>query len=131
MIWQDMLWGAVNACGRWWDLTLAVIAAITAFSIFMRAIIGNHKVDALFIARTTVGVGLVLVTAIVLNSGWLKPALGLLVIGIGFTQLIIVTDWCNRADQTTSMLGVSARWLGRQLSRAVHGTPLTKEVTRD
>ena len=131
MIWQDMIWGLVNACGRWWDITLAVVAGTTAFSIFMRSIMGKHEVDALFMARTTVGLGLVLVVAVLLNSGWLKPALGLLVVGIGFTQLIIVLDWCNRPDQSTTMLGVLARWLGRQLSRAVHGAPLTKEVLRD
>ena len=121
MIWQDLIWSIVNSCGRWWDVVVAVIAGVTAFSIFFRSIMGHHKIDAVFVARTTVGVSLVLATAVLFNSGWTKPALGLMVIGIAFSQFLISIDWCGRADQKTTLLVAGMRLLGRLISHAVHG----------
>lgn len=93
--WQDTLWAFVNALDGWPDKVLGIIALLTALVSFVYLIL-HHGWSALVAARSMVALGMAMYFYSGFNSGWLKPGLWLMVMGIAFSNFLIVTRWCDR-----------------------------------
>lgn len=113
--WQDVLWAIPNSFGPHWDVFFGMLAVITAVVGFLKLIM-NHPFNALLVSRVIIYGGYLLVGAMMLNSGWTKIAIGVLVSGGFFTTMLIVSGWCERKDQSETLLGALGRWLYTQLS---------------
>lgn len=110
MTWQTALWDMVNACGRWWDIVVGLIALLSALILFLKLLL-NERFGAMFLARFLTGVGLLATIFIPLNSGWTKIALALLVAGCTLSILLTATGWSHRAVRLTTVFGVLGHWV--------------------
>lgn len=121
--WQDALWAIPNYCGHWWDVIIGVVAIVVAVVLYLKLIL-NHPFNALLVTRALGGLGLLCAFANIFNSGWLKIALGLMVLGYAGSILLIVTEWCSRANQAQTipraLWGLITRFLGRHLFGGRH-----------
>lgn len=118
--WQDALWAIPNYCGHWWDVVVGVVAIVVAVVLYLKLIL-NHPFDALLVTRALGGLGLLCAFANIFNSGWLKIALGLMVLGYAGSILLIVTEWCSRADRSLTIPRALWNFFTRSLSRLLSG----------
>jgi hypothetical protein len=131
--WQELLWSIPNRLD-WWDVSVAVLAGLTALVSFFTLIV-YHPLNALLAARSLVAVGLLMVAFYPLNSGALKPGLAVIVLGLAHSNFLLLTNWCNRAHPWRDALHAMLRMVG-QLAELVaprdrRGPHDTVALTRD
>lgn len=108
--WQDALWALPNYCGHIWDVSVGILALVTAFILFTKMIM-NRDWDALVAMRSVICAALVMVFLNSINSGWTKWLIASFVIGSFGTTILVATNWCNRPDKTVTIRQAIGRWL--------------------
>lgn len=109
-MWQQLLWECPTFFGRIWWLVCACFAG-PACILILAYMVHNQKWGALLISRLLVMVGLLCFSVTWLNSGFLPWGVLLVSIGGCMSSAMIATDWCNRPDQSTTLLGDGLRWI--------------------
>ena len=107
---QEALWNLPNQLGGWWWLLCSAMAIPAAVMIMVRMVI-NEPFSLLTTARTLIAASMFAFGMIPLNSGFLPWAVLLTTAGGLLSSILIITNWCNRPDQSLNALQTIWRWI--------------------
>lgn len=107
---QTALWVIPNKLGDAWWLVCAALAVPSAFMILLKLVI-NEPFNLLTTARVLIAASLFSFGMVPLNSGFLPWAALMSCAGGLLTSVLMITGWCNRQDQSLTVLRALLRWI--------------------
>lgn len=100
--WQEVLWTIPTSLGWVWYAIWGVMAGTAALIMFFTMIL-NHAFNALLVARSLLGIGLMLIPLCVFQSGWQAWIPAFYATGGLMSAILIATNWCNREDRSRNV----------------------------
>lgn len=108
--WQEVLTALPDRMAWAWFALWGLLALAAAAIMFVH-LIKDEPFSALLVSRVLLGIGLLLIPLSALQPGW-QPWINVFFASGGLlSSVLIATNWCNRPDQSVSMIRAIGRWV--------------------